>query len=92
MNKLRKREVSSERLDRGKPTIAHAQVELVKVDGSKHELSMSASIQPLTAAEQYWATRALKAEALLAANEAHQRELRSTTYSQEIRRSVREQS
>ncbi|TFK37998.1 hypothetical protein BDQ12DRAFT_133888 [Crucibulum laeve] len=46
----------------------------------------SASVQPLTAAEQYWAARALKAEALLSAQEAHHKELRSVAYNQEMKR------
>ncbi|KDR80371.1 hypothetical protein GALMADRAFT_136861 [Galerina marginata CBS 339.88] len=43
-------------------------------------------MQPLTATEQYWATRALKAEALLAAQETHQKEVRTLGHAQDMKR------
>ncbi|KAJ3549681.1 hypothetical protein NMY22_g786 [Coprinellus aureogranulatus] len=43
-------------------------------------------MQPYSAREQLWATRALKAEALLAAQESHHRELKTMTMSQELKR------
>ena len=57
---------------------------------SKHPnlVPIPVEIQPLTASEQYWATRALKAEALLSAQESHHREVRSLGFSQDIKRSV----
>ncbi|KAJ3535018.1 hypothetical protein NMY22_g6679 [Coprinellus aureogranulatus] len=45
-----------------------------------------AEMQPYSAREQLWATRALKAEALLAAQESHHRELKTMTMSQELKR------
>jgi len=44
---------------------------------------------PQTAAEQYWAARALKAETLLHAQEIHQKSLKSTLMEQELKRQVR---
>ncbi|KAF6756289.1 hypothetical protein DFP72DRAFT_282951 [Ephemerocybe angulata] len=44
-------------------------------------------MQAYSAREQLWATRALKAEALLAAHQDHHRELRSVTYSQDLKHS-----
>ena len=57
---------------------------------SKHSnlVTIPVEIQPLTASEQYWATRALKAEALLSAQESHHREVRSLGFSQDVKRSV----
>ena len=45
-------------------------------------------VEPLTAREQFWATRALKAEALLSAQQTHHRELKSMSYTQEVKRTV----
>ncbi|KAH6917870.1 hypothetical protein BKA70DRAFT_1088124 [Coprinopsis sp. MPI-PUGE-AT-0042] len=47
----------------------------------------STRMEPLTAREQYWATRALKAEALLEAKELHHREVKSISFSQDMKRS-----
>ncbi|KAF9528691.1 hypothetical protein CPB83DRAFT_854116 [Crepidotus variabilis] len=44
------------------------------------------NIVPLTVAEQYWATRALKAEALLAAQKAHKQEFRTLADFQDMKR------
>ncbi|KAJ2934133.1 hypothetical protein H1R20_g2941, partial [Candolleomyces eurysporus] len=44
------------------------------------------TLEPLTAREQLWATRALKAEALLSAQQTHHRELKSMSYTQEVKR------
>ena len=57
---------------------------------SKHSnlVTIPVEIQPLTASEQYWATRALKAEALLSAQESHHREVRSLGFSQDVKRSL----
>lgn len=46
------------------------------------------TIQPLTATEQYWATRALKAEALLAAQETHRQEVRNLGHENDLKREV----
>jgi hypothetical protein len=46
------------------------------------------TIQPLTAMEQYWATRALKAEALLAAQETHKQEVRNLGHENDMKREV----
>ncbi|KAH9477891.1 hypothetical protein JR316_0010123 [Psilocybe cubensis] len=43
-------------------------------------------MQPLTAKEQYWATRALKAEALLAAHEDHKKEIKNLGYAHDMKR------
>lgn len=57
---------------------------------STHTLGSSElGMKPVSATEQYWAARALTAETLLAAREAHQREVRSLAYSEDIKRSVR---
>jgi hypothetical protein len=45
-------------------------------------------LKPLTASEQYWAVRALTAETTLLARQAHERELRNVTFSEEAKRSV----
>ncbi|KAF9553309.1 hypothetical protein CPC08DRAFT_645800 [Agrocybe pediades] len=42
-------------------------------------------MQPLTAKEQYWATRALRAEALLTAQEHHKKEVKNLEHVQEMR-------
>ncbi|KAF8155534.1 hypothetical protein B0H34DRAFT_499275 [Crassisporium funariophilum] len=42
--------------------------------------------QPLTVTEQYWAARALKAEALLEAQESHKKEVKSLGYAQDMKR------
>lgn len=51
-------------------------------------MTLAPELKPVTAAEGYWAARALKAEALLAAGEAHQRELRAVALSEEAKRKV----
>ncbi|KAF8903953.1 hypothetical protein CPB84DRAFT_1677667 [Gymnopilus junonius] len=43
-------------------------------------------MQPLTVAEQYWATRALKAEALLVAQENHKEEVKRLEHVQEFKK------
>ncbi|EAU89632.1 hypothetical protein CC1G_02521 [Coprinopsis cinerea okayama7 len=45
------------------------------------------SLEPLTAKEQYWATRALQAEALLKVKDMHHREVKTMSYSQDMKRS-----
>ena len=45
-------------------------------------------LKPLTAIEQYWATRALKAEALLAAQDNHRKEFRAMEHIQDMKREV----
>ncbi|KIM47165.1 hypothetical protein M413DRAFT_64212 [Hebeloma cylindrosporum] len=47
---------------------------------------LQTTIQPLTATEQYWATRALKAEALLAAQETHKQEVRNLGHENDMKR------
>ncbi|KAF8813145.1 hypothetical protein BYT27DRAFT_7085261 [Phlegmacium glaucopus] len=42
--------------------------------------------KPLTAIEQYWATRALKAEALLAAQDNHRKEFKTMEHVQDMKR------
>jgi hypothetical protein len=49
---------------------------------------LATTVQPLTAAEQYWATRALKAEALLAAQERHKKEVRNLGHENDMKREV----
>jgi len=49
---------------------------------------LATTVQPLTAAEQYWATRALKAEALLAAQETHKKEIRNLGHENDMKREV----
>ncbi|PPQ92127.1 hypothetical protein CVT25_007958 [Psilocybe cyanescens] len=44
------------------------------------------NIQPMSAKEQYWATRALKAEALLAAHEDHKKEIKNLGYVHDMKR------
>ena len=46
------------------------------------------TIQPLTATEQYWATRALKAEALLVVQETHKQEVRNLGHENDMKREV----
>lgn len=43
---------------------------------------------PRTAAEQYWAARALKAETLLGAQEVHKQEVKALAHVQEEKRQV----
>lgn len=45
-------------------------------------------VRPQTPGEQYWAARAIKAEALLSARLAHNRELRTQSMSEETKRAV----
>ena len=75
MNKLRKPDTLS-------PTKPSNIVKFVDHGSNITEL------QPYSAREQLWATRALKAEALLAAQENHHRELKTVTMSQELKRTV----
>ena len=44
--------------------------------------------RPLTPIEQYWATRALKAEALLAAEDNHRKEFKTMEHMQDMKREV----
>lgn len=44
--------------------------------------------RPLTPIEQYWATRALKAEALLAAEDEHRKEYKTMEHMQDMKREV----
>lgn len=46
------------------------------------------SVHPQSSAEQYWAARALRAETLLSSRMAHQRELKTLSFSEETKRSV----
>lgn len=45
-------------------------------------------MQPMTPKEQYWATRALKAEVLLAAHEDHKKEIKNLGYVHDMKREV----
>ena len=49
---------------------------------------VSRVLKPLTAVEQYWATRALKAEALLAAQDNHRKEFKTMECVQDMKREV----
>ena len=55
--------------------------------GSLHAIP-SRVPKPLTAIEQYWATRALKAEALLAAQDNHRKEFKTMEHAQDLKREV----
>ena len=44
--------------------------------------------KPLTVTEQYWATRALKAEALLVAQDNHRKEFKTMEHAQDMKREV----
>ena len=44
--------------------------------------------KPLTATEHYWATRALKAEALLAAQDNYKKEFKTLEHAQDMKREV----
>ena len=44
--------------------------------------------KPLTAIEQYWATRALKAEALLVAQDNYRKEFKTMEHVQDMKREV----
>ena len=59
-----------------------------KKGGTNDSDGFTTRMEPLTAREQYWATRALKAEALLEAKELHHREVKSINFSQDMKRSV----
>ena len=59
---------------------------------SKHSnlaTTYAKSRQQMTTSEQYWAARALTAETMLSASAHHQRELRSMTEVEQIKRTVR---
>lgn len=45
-------------------------------------------VEPVTAMDHYWVTRALKAEALLAAREVYQNEVKTLGYHQDMKREV----
>lgn len=47
-----------------------------------------AIVETVNAIDHYWVARALKAEALLAAQEVHQKEVRALGYHQELKREV----
>ena len=44
--------------------------------------------KPLTVTEQYWATRALKAEALLVAQDNYRKEYKTMEHAQDMKREV----
>lgn len=44
--------------------------------------------KPLTVTEQYWATRALRAETLLAAQDNHRKEFKTIEHVQDMKREV----
>ena len=44
--------------------------------------------KPLTVTEQYWATRALKAEALLVAQDNYRKEYKTMEHAQDMKRKV----
>ena len=44
--------------------------------------------KPLTVTEQYWATRALKAEALLVAQDNYKKEFKTMEHAQDMKREV----
>ncbi|KAJ7768701.1 hypothetical protein DFH07DRAFT_807681 [Mycena maculata] len=58
----------------------------LQVNPPSFSATYKAALQPRTGAEQYWAARALSAETLLAARLEHQRELRSLSYAEEVKR------
>lgn len=50
--------------------------------------AIPATVETVNATDHYWVARALKAEALLAAQEVHQKEVRTLGYHQELKREV----
>jgi len=71
------------------PIISNTQLhQLSAMRANSQQYSTPSHPQPQTAAEQYWAARALKAETLLHAQEVHQKSLKNTLMEQELKRQV----
>ncbi|KAF8966621.1 hypothetical protein BDZ97DRAFT_621626 [Flammula alnicola] len=92
-NKLKKPHVSWNSTLRGnedtKDTMLSSRTMTIATSISTATASVSSiplQPQPLTATEQYWATRALRAEALLEAQETHKKEVRTMGYAQDMKR------
>ena len=56
--------------------------------GGSSSVTPSRVPKPVTATEQYWATRALKAEALLVAQDNHRKEFKTMEHAQDMKREV----
>lgn len=61
---------------------------IVATTSTVHPPSNEFDKTPRNAVEQYWAARALTAEALLKARTEHHRDLRAMTYSEDMKREV----
>jgi hypothetical protein len=81
-NKLRK--VTHQRLT----GVVMSKDVMCQLEGGSLNTTPSRVPKPLTAIEQYWATRALKAEALLAAQDNHRKEFKTMEHAQDMKREV----
>ena len=80
--------ISKSSLVRTSSSASGAPIQRNTVISTSSRPSTIASIRPQSAAEQYWATRALKAETLLSARTEHHRELKVLVSSEAIKRAV----
>ena len=80
--------ISKSSLVRTSSSASGAPIQRNTVISTSSRPSTIASIRPQSAAEQYWATRALKAETLLSARTEHHRELKALVSSEAIKRAV----
>jgi hypothetical protein len=86
MNKLKKLPPGLSPMTRSM-TMQHATA--LSNNTATHQVgSCSATPATVNAIDHYWVARALKAEALLAAHEVHQKEVRTLGYHQELKREV----
>ena len=60
----------------------------VTLKGGSLNATPSRVPKPLTVTEQYWATRALKAEALLVAQDNYRKEFKTMEHAQDMKREV----
>jgi hypothetical protein len=82
-------DVSMSRLGSSSTQFVESRVPAKPFEARPPEPQAAPAPEPHTPTEQYWAARAVHAEALLAAKTAHQADLKRVAYSEEVRRTVR---
>jgi len=89
VNKLKKPSAISATMALASSTYSTPAIYLnASVQNREYATTTASDMQPMTAREQYWATRALRAEALLAAQESHKKEVKTLEHVQEMKLQV----
>ncbi len=93
MNKLKKANLPTNKAALTSMTMQYATTSHCNPQTTVQRTQMAATVtaeefQPQTPNEHYWAARASKAEALLTAQEAHRKEVKTLGHYQELKREV----